>query len=726
MKTQKIYCHICQKETNCSDINRFARWHLKKEHDISLKEYYDTYFLKEDENKCVMCGNDTKFDGFNKGYKKHCSRECLHKDTNYRENLKMKLKEYDRKIANEKRKKTCLEKYGTISASGSEEIKNKVRSTCMDKYGKENTLNLDNVKKQRINSLNKNKLQINEKRKKWWKKNKDKIEKINDNREKTCLEKYGNKFASANVKVKDKIRETNFKNKKWIPLDQKNEWEKYCFLVKKETEKHMKDLFENWDGKCYYLRNKIKNKEITIDHRISKYYGFHNSISPKIIGNIDNLCICSRIINCAKNKLTEEEFYKSQIYKKYIKTSIGDKFHNDDIEIETEAGFVPFTGIRKTFSEQNIKINLEKNYSISVSENHIFVVNNKEIIASNLKIGDFLETKYGLKKIIDIQNIQRDFVYDILGVNNKNSSYICNDINNHNCSFEGSSQTLIEGKSLTKLIATDPAITFGNHYMIWKKPQRKRVYAVSVDPSQGTYGDNSVINVYDVTDFPKKQRYEQVALYMRNDMGIFDFADELLKICGQWGNPPVIIENNSGMGDVLLKVLYEENDYEYIFFDYTTGKHGINANRKTKPLALGYFKDDVEGMKTTIHSEHLIKELSYFEEERDGVFKARKGNDFHDDVVTTAYWMSYFLRSKWWESNWEYIFQKNEAMPEPNLAEDIDFEEQMSVFNKAFSQSFVDHQEQFEMELMDDFDEVDLNHRQTQKDKLNGKTTFLF
>lgn len=73
-----MICKIC----NC-DItyksNAFS-WHLKLKHNLSSKEYYDLYLKKEDEDKCKCCGNITKFDGINDGYRTFCSYKCSNND----------------------------------------------------------------------------------------------------------------------------------------------------------------------------------------------------------------------------------------------------------------------------------------------------------------------------------------------------------------------------------------------------------------------------------------------------------------------------------------------------------------------------------------------------------------------------------------------------------------------------------------------------------------------
>jgi hypothetical protein len=46
----------------------------------------------------------------------------------------------------------------------------------------------------------------------------------------------------------------------------------------------------------------------TIDHKLSIFYGFNNEIPANLIGFIDNLCICSRLSNCQKQKKIEFQY----------------------------------------------------------------------------------------------------------------------------------------------------------------------------------------------------------------------------------------------------------------------------------------------------------------------------------------------------------------------------------------------------------------------------------
>jgi uncharacterized CHY-type Zn-finger protein len=67
-------CKICNK--TFKSWNGLGR-HIIVSHNMTTKEYYDKYLKKDDEGKCVICGNDTKFISIKNGYKKLCSSKCV-------------------------------------------------------------------------------------------------------------------------------------------------------------------------------------------------------------------------------------------------------------------------------------------------------------------------------------------------------------------------------------------------------------------------------------------------------------------------------------------------------------------------------------------------------------------------------------------------------------------------------------------------------------------------
>jgi hypothetical protein len=253
----------------------------------------------------------------------------------------------------------------------------------------------------------------------------------------------------------------------------------------------------------------------------------------------------------------------------------------------------------------------------------------------------------------------------------------------HECSFSGSSNTLIEGNILASLETHDPTWIVEEGFYLWKQPQKNRMYAFGVDVAKGAGNltDYSVINIFDVTDFGTTGRYEQIGLFRRNNLVLFEFIDKIFQLTKLFYNPMVVIENNT-TGDVVCKVLYNDKEYENIYFDYERAEHGINANVKTKPMALNFFKDDVESGRMHIHSKDMVTELTYFEEVTPGIFKARPGRNLHDDTVSSAYWISYALRSRYFQDDFMYYAGKamlNADGKRPDAEQD---EEILNNFNK--------------------------------------------
>ena len=78
---------------------------------MTSKQYYDLYMKKPNEGICPVCGKETKWQSFDRGYLKHCSYKCTQNDN---------------KVV-EKRECHFIEKYGVKNPYQAEEIKEKIR-----------------------------------------------------------------------------------------------------------------------------------------------------------------------------------------------------------------------------------------------------------------------------------------------------------------------------------------------------------------------------------------------------------------------------------------------------------------------------------------------------------------------------------------------------------------------------------------------------------------------
>ncbi len=180
----QIYtCKLDNKE--CKSQSEFVV-HLKKCHGFNTKSYYDSVIKPGLNGKCLNCTKDTIFLGLREGYQKSCSNKCRseyfknHKELQELRTQKIKktkLEKYGDENYNnvDKMQKTCLKKYGKITATGTEEYNKKHRETCLKRYGVEHHAQSDEVK------------------------NKSK---------QTCLNHYGVEYTLQSKEIRDRIDNT--------------------------------------------------------------------------------------------------------------------------------------------------------------------------------------------------------------------------------------------------------------------------------------------------------------------------------------------------------------------------------------------------------------------------------------------------------------------------------------------------------------------------------------
>lgn len=203
-----------------------------------------------------------------------------------------------------KSKKSLIEKYGVESYSKTEEFKktienkkdaivSKIKETFILRYGVDWISKLESIK------------------------NKKDMFRMNENRKNTCLDRYGIDNVSKVFHIKEKAKQTRIEKGLSIPDNMLDEWNVYRRKVRNITKSNKKELYEKWNGYDYYDNEFIKGYFSynhthrfypTIDHKISIYFGFVSGISPLEIGDIENLCITKRYINCTKSRMIEENF----------------------------------------------------------------------------------------------------------------------------------------------------------------------------------------------------------------------------------------------------------------------------------------------------------------------------------------------------------------------------------------------------------------------------------
>ena len=164
-----IQCKLCNE--NILPLGMAS--HLKRKHDIKLKDYYDIHCKKDNEGVCKICNTPTTFRGILYGYAEYCSSKCANLDPD----IKAKIKSNN------------LEKYGVEHPLQLEQVKNKVRQTCISRYGVDSYMKTKEFRQKTIETI--------------------KSEEVQEKRKKTNQERYGVDMPFQSKEIQDKIKETN-------------------------------------------------------------------------------------------------------------------------------------------------------------------------------------------------------------------------------------------------------------------------------------------------------------------------------------------------------------------------------------------------------------------------------------------------------------------------------------------------------------------------------------
>jgi hypothetical protein len=655
-----VFCKICNSQTKYRP-SHFLRYHCGPDHGItSKKEYYDLTEKKDGEGICVVCGKPTKF--HQKGYARTCSVKCSHKDPEYIVNHKRSVNSYDKEKALSKRKTTNLKKYGKEHVPQLVDTKNKVAHTNLKNFGVKTNLLTEETTNLRVKALEENKEEINEKRRKSW--TDEKKTSANVKRRNTNMNVYGVPATSCLKEIKDAIRKNMEDAGKWQPRSKMPEIKKYYLDVKRETLQSLNEVFELWSGYCEYTGFPLYKfpEHISIDHRESISNGFKRKASPEEIGSPSNLAIVHGKINSSKNSMNEDEYLKSDRFKTYMETFVIAAF--EDYEIETENGWVEFEGLKKSdVKKAGICLTTNCDKTITTTFDHEIFSGDKTIQMKDLQVGDIIDTIDGPEKIVSIEYKGKEYVYDVLEVDNDEHSFYANGIKTHNCQFQGSSITLIEAEYIIKHLNKKEPLWMPDEWTkMWAQSKPGHKYAISVDVGGGVGSDFSIINVFDVTGALAGMAHEQVAIWRCNTLPPTQMAEYIYNSAKYWNDAYVIIEvNPGGYGDDVCASMFNDYEYENLFFDVQRGEYGVLATRSTKPKACQHFKADLEGGHIILNDDQTIDEIGYFEEVREGVFKGKEGKNLYDDCVMSCIWFSYFLHSDFFEGE-KYEWQEKDML----------------------------------------------------------------
>ena len=205
------------------------------------------------------------------------------------------------------------------------------------------------------------------------------------------------------------------------------------------------------------------------------------------------------------------------------------------------------------------------------------------------------------------------------------------------CEFLGSSNTLINAKTLGAMSSIDP-IHSKDGLDIYEEPVDGHVYAIGVDTARGVGGDYSAFSVLDVTQTP----YRLVAKYRDNKIAPMLYPNIIAKVGNDYNHAYILVEIND-IGQQVADILHMELEYENILTSVksqqkqylspgfgTKTQRGVRMTKQVKRQGCFALKSLLEEQKLLVFDADTISEFSTFIEKQ-GSWMADEG--YFDDLV---------------------------------------------------------------------------------------------
>jgi hypothetical protein len=243
----------------------------------------------------------------------------------------------------------------------------------------------------------------------------------------------------------------------------------------------------------------------------------------------------------------------------------------------------------------------------------------------------------------------------------------------YGCEFLVYDETLINSIHLANMEGASPVINMGQTRW-YKKPSAKYNYAVALDPSMGTGGNNSAIQVIELPT------YEQVGEWQHNTTAIPGQIRILKDICKYIADERKTdsgiywsVENN-GLGEAALLVIndFGEENIPGMFLSEPIRKghvrkfrKGFNTTHSAKITTCSRLKTMVENNQLIIKSKPLISELKNFIATGSS-YQAKLG--YSDDLISATLLALRMIEiMKDWDPNIYNTFSQIESLDDYEL-----------------------------------------------------------
>jgi hypothetical protein len=224
------------------------------------------------------------------------------------------------------------------------------------------------------------------------------------------------------------------------------------------------------------------------------------------------------------------------------------------------------------------------------------------------------------------------------------------------CSFLGSSNTLISTYKLNTLIYNQPIERRPNGLSIYKQPDEDGTYFCVVDTSRGQGKDYSAFIIVNGNTKP----YEVVAVYRNNVISPFDFPGEIYNALVEYGNAHCLVEVND-VGSQVTEILHRDFEYENMISTQYMGRAGqkislgfgrgqkqigVRTSTALKKIGCAALKNLVECNKIIFWDQDMVSEFYTFISKANS-FSADDG--YNDDLVMCMVLFGWLTRQNYFE-----------------------------------------------------------------------------
>lgn len=307
--------------------------------------------------------------------------------------------------------------------------------------------------------------------------------------------------------------------------------------------------------------------------------------------------------------------------------------------------FVNFDGIQKLENRQTVEVVFDDDSSIICTNDHLLKTKNNTFkTAESLRLGDELANRAIVRYTRNLTGLRT--VYDI--VNSKTKTYLSNNVISHNCSFVGSSNTLIESSILNTLVYINP-LDEKNDVRYFKYPEKDHNYVITVDVSRGRGLDYTAFIVVDISSNP----YNIVCTFKNNTISPNVELPVLLNRIGRLYNQALILVENNDLGESVGNALWFDWEYENLLWTHNEqiaghGTIGVKTTRKVKSVGTNAMKSLIENHQLKLNDYRIIQELSVYVRQKRGLYGAQD-TSINDDLCAGLFLFGWLTQQNYFQ-----------------------------------------------------------------------------